>query len=790
MMETSLSIHPEHYMKQSAIAALTAGDVLSAIRRNDGVTLQCERGQLHICVYEQDIIRVVYDPASVELSYRSYAVILEGGCEKFEREELTDQYLIHTSQLTVQVLYKPASVQILDRATGKVRLAEPEEGMFSTADGKVGCQKRSHAGERFYGFGEKAGFLNKKGERLTMWNTDVYAPHNQETDALYVSIPYYMAIRDQEAYGILFDNTYQSTFDMRSDLAVSFQADGGTLNYYFLAGPDAKAVIKQLAVLTGKAPLPPKWSLGYHQSRYSYETELEVKELADTFRKKGIPLDAIYLDIHYMDGYRVFTVDETRFPDLAALTASLQAEGIRLVTIVDPGVKVDPDYEVYQEGIARHFFCTYPEGHPFQGPVWPGESVFPDFTNEQVRAWWAKQQTKLTDAGVSGIWNDMNEPSVFNESKTMDLAVMHDNDGDPRTHRELHNIYGLAMTKATYEGLLQSLNGRRPFVLTRAGFAGIQRYGAVWTGDNRSFWEHLQMLIPMCLNLGLSGVPISGADVGGFAHDAQGDLLVRWTQAAVFTPYFRNHSEMKSTRQEPWVFGEEVEELVKAAIQLRYQWMPQLYLLMKEAAETGLPIMRPTFLEFPDDPNTWNLADQFLYGDNIIVAPMLRPDSTYRTVYLPKGVWTDYWTEERIEGGKPIIAHAPLHRIPLYVKAGSARLEENLRQSMAESAEELTVHLYLGDTSFNYSIFEDDGETFNQDGDLSYSVKGIVHYNNGVVTVEESVLADHWTPTWKKRSFIVHSDEPLTELIWNGQHYSLLEQTAGKGKYYSMSSLL
>lgn len=790
MMETSLSIHPEHFVRESTSAALTPGNILSFAHRNDGVTFQCERGQLHICVYEQDIIRVVYDPVSQPLNYRSHAVILEAGLQSFEIELLDSQFCIHTSLLTIQVLFEPASVQISDRATGQVRLAEPQEGMYSTEDGGVGCHKCSHSDERIYGFGEKAGFLNKKGERLSMWNTDVYAPHNQETDALYVSIPYYLAVHKQEAYGILFDNTFQSTFDMREQAFTTFQADGGTLNYYFLAGPDAKSVIKQLARLTGKAPLPPKWSLGYHQSRYSYETDKEVRELADTFRRKGIPLDAIYLDIHYMEGYRVFTVDENRFPDLSSLSSSLLEDGIRLVTIVDPGVKLDSDYEVYQEGIAEHFFCKDQEGNVFQGSVWPGESVFPDFTNEKVRKWWGQQQTKLTNVGISGIWNDMNEPSVFNESKTMDLEVMHENDGEPSTHKELHNIYGLVMTKATYEGLLQSLNGRRPFVVTRAGYAGIQRYGAVWTGDNRSFWEHLQMLIPMCLNLGLSGVPISGADIGGFAHDAKGDLLVRWTQAAVFTPYFRNHSEMKSTRQEPWVFGTEVESLVNEAIKMRYRWMPQLYKLVKESTVSGIPIMRPMFLEFPDDPDVWNISDQFLFGDNIVVAPILRPDSPYRTVYLPKGQWIDYWTEERIDGGKPIIAHAPLNIIPLYIKANSARLEENVRYSSAEPAEELTVHLYLGERSFQYSIFEDDGETFNQKEEIQFYAEGKVQFEDGKLVVAETLQISTWTPSWKRRSFVIHTDEPLTSMSWNGKQFPLLEEARGERKVYVMSNSL
>jgi len=780
-VETSLSIHPDRFQTASAREYRTPGNVLDTRRSEGGAIFACERGLLHIRFYDHDIVRVSFDPKNREMDARSHAVCLSPRATNVEREETETAMFLHTRTLTVRVDLSPVRVTFLDRKTGAVRLAEPENGMLFAASGEVACRKTAEPYDHFYGFGEKAGFLDKRGERLVMWNTDVYAPHNPETDPLYVSIPYFMTLRGGQAHGIFFDNTYRTVFDLKRDSEIWFQADGGALNYYFLAGPGPKDVLRQYTDLTGRTPLPPKWALGYHQSRYSYETEHEVLELVETFRDKGIPLDAVYLDIHYMDGYRVFTVDRDRFPNFEGMVRTLREKGVRVVTIIDPGVKADPEYAVYVDGVRNRMFCCDVEGNVYHGPVWPGKSAFPDFTSGRVRKWWGDQHRMLTASGVAGIWNDMNEPSVFNESKTMDLETMHDNDGRPGTHRELHNVYGLYMARATYEGLLEQLEGNRPFVLTRSGYAGIQKYAAVWTGDNRSFWEHLQMMIPMCLNLGLSGVPFTGADVGGFAHDTQPDLLVRWTQAAAFTPFFRNHSEIKCARQEPWVFGPRCEELVREAIRLRYRWLPQLYLLMEEAASTGIPPMRPLMLEFPEDPVTYKLADQFMLGPNVIVAPILRPDTTHRAVYLPAGEWVDYWTGERWEGARHILVQVPMERIPVFVRAGSALLEENVRASTAEPADELILHLYVKEGAFHYRIYDDDGETFNYSKGCYFEATGAVTLREGCLSVDERVLCSAWRPHWKRRRVVVHADGQIHTVKWNGRDVQAFRSGNGAG---------
>lgn len=577
---------------------------------------------------------------------------------------------------------------------------------------------QSDESEHFYGLGEKTSFLDKRGERYENWNTDIYAPHVPEIEAMYESIPLLLHLRETVSYGVFLDNPGRSVFDMRSRSdAYSIQTSTGDMDLYIFFGPTLAKVIERYTGLTGRMKLPPKWALGFHQSRYSYMSQDEVLTLAKTFRTKQIPADAIHLDIHYMNGYRVFTFDEERFPNPKEMMSELDGLGFHVVPIVDPGVKKDPRYPAYQEGIRGDRFCKYIEGNVFTGNVWPGESAFPDFTNDEAGKWWGTQHRFYTDLGIKGIWNDMNEPAVFNEIKTMYPEVMHDNNGNPKTHEELHNLYGMLMSKATYEALAEQLGGERPFVLTRAGYSGIQRYAAVWTGDNRSFWEHMAMAMPMIMNLGLSGITFSGPDVGGFAHHTTGELLTRWTQMGAFFPFFRNHSALDTLRQEPWAFGEPYETIIRDYTSWRYRWMPHLYTLFYGATQTGMPVLRPLVLEYPTDKNVTNLSDEFLVGSGILVAPVYRPDTTVRTVYLPEGVWYDYWTGERFDNAGYILADAPLEKMPVYIKAGSIIAEQPLVQSHVNGTPEtaeLLFNIYTGNPTgvSTYTFYEDDGLTF------------------------------------------------------------------------------
>ncbi|WP_053217064.1 glycoside hydrolase family 31 protein [Virgibacillus senegalensis] len=712
--DTSFAIHPGTEKQNEAAAYHDIGSVIDQEKVDDTYHFTCENGRIAICFYTDSIVRIVMNPKEAPKMKGSRSVIPEPKHVEVREEITSDLHLLHTAKLRLSISKSPFRMNIFDQE-GKELVAEGEHGMAWRESGEIAVFKEMDVADHFYGFGEKAGFLDKRGEVYEMWNTDVYAPHNPETDPLYESIPFFMTLRKGKAHGIFFDNSYRSWFDMRSfGDRYAYRAEGGELDYYVMAGPGPKEVVYQYTYLTGRMPLPPKWAIGYHQSRYSYQTEQEVRTIVQNFIDRDIPLDVVHLDIHYMNGYRVFTFDEENFPNPEQLIKDLREMGVRVVPIVDPGVKKDPEYPVYQEGVNKDLFCKYLEGDIYFGDVWPGTSAFPDFTDEESRTWWAEKHRFYTDIGIEGIWNDMNEPAVFNETKTMDVQVMHRNDGSPATHRELHNLYGLLMGKATYEGLKDQLNGRRPFLLTRAGFAGIQRYAAVWTGDNRSFWEHLQMSLPMVMNLGLSGVAFTGPDVGGFAHHTNGELLARWTQVGAFTPFFRNHSAIGFLYQEPWRFGERYEAVIKEYIRMRYRWMPQFYSLFAKASKQGLPVMRPLFMEFPDDEKTYNLNDQFMIGDNVIIAPILAPAVVDRAVYLPEGEWIEAASGKVYQGKQTYLIHAELEDLPLFIKKGTAVMQTEWTSNQDKSWKRVSMDIYAGEDEerYRFTYYDDDGETF------------------------------------------------------------------------------
>jgi alpha-glucosidase len=773
MQDTSFAILPEKESKLKNQGYKGVGSLISCEKLTDNtVELTCENGYVSIVFYKGDIVRIIMNPKVVPLKKTSFAVVKKPESCNFTIKEKDDEILISSSKMSLVVNKSPVRISFFD-ISGKPIVEETVEGMGVNEKREVICFKQMDPNDHYYGFGEKTSFLDKRGEKMTMWNSDVYAPHNPETDALYQSIPYFMTIRDGKAYGLFLDNTSKTVFDMKSSNQVySFSAEVGQLDYYVFAGPTPKEVLAQYTELTGKMPIPPKWALGYHQSRYSYKTEQEVRDLINTFKEKGIPLDAVYLDIHYMDGYRVFTFDENKFPNPKELIQDLKNEGIQVVPIVDPGVKEDPEYFVYREGIQDDHFCKYIEGNVFYGQVWPGNSAFPDFTNHEVRKWWGEKHQFYTDLGIEGIWNDMNEPSVFNETKTMDMKVMHDNDGDQKTHRELHNIYGLLMGEATYEGV-KKLNRKRPFVLTRAGYAGVQRYATVWTGDNRSFWEHLQMALPMCMNLGISGVPFCGPDVGGFAHDSNGQLLTRWTQFGTFTPYFRNHSVLDSIRQEPWSFGDNYEKIIKKYIQERYVWLPYLYTLFKEASLTGVPVMRPLVLEYPTDKNTFNLSDQFMIGSDVIIAPIMKPDTYHRVVYLPEGTWVNYWTEEILEGGKHHLVEAELETLPIFIKKGAIITQGTVKSSTETKESEVTVHIYpIEDQDSHFTYYEDDGKSFDYENGAYFECIFEAGLENNRLDIVLKIQQDKYKPDWEHVNFIIHGVSDELKVYLNGKEQS------------------
>ena len=537
-----------------------------------------------------------------------------------------------------------------------------------------------------FGLGLRASPLNLRGRSYRMWNTDPPGGYRPGVDPLYLCIPVYLAVHHAGSYLVFFENSFPAIFSFPkgdppqpanspagtslNEVDVSF--GGGMLRYYFIPGPPARA-LERYSQLTGRAPIPPRWALGYHQSRWGYQSEVDIREVADRFKRHRLPLSAIHLDIDYMHGYRVFTVDPDRFPNLSSLAEDLAQQDIRLVTILDPGVKLDPGYALYRDGLEKNAFCSLSDQETLHALVWPGWSVFPDFTNPKVREWWGSQYSRLLSQGVAGIWHDMNEPASFAAwgDFTLPSPTLHDLEGRGGTHLEAHNLYGLLMDKAGYEGFGKFMPENRPWLLTRSGWAGVARYAWSWTADIETSWEALRQTISSVLGLGLSGVPYSGSDIGGFLGEPEAELYLRWFQMAVFMPFFRTHSAKEVPPREPWRFGEPVLSIARDFLQLRYRLMPYLYTLAWEATRNGWPLARPLFWPDADDPRLWQVDDAFMLGSCFLVAPILEPGAASRQIMLPVGEWFDFWDDSLYKGSFQVEVPACLEKIPVLVRAGS-----------------------------------------------------------------------------------------------------------------------
>ncbi|CAN1306371.1 Alpha-glucosidase 2 [Linum perenne] len=493
---------------------------------------------------------------------------------------------------------------------------------FKCGSGNQTVQLQLPDGTSFYGSGEVSGQLERTGKRVFTWNTDAWG-YGPGTTSLYQSHPWVLAILPNgEAIGLLADTTKRCEIDLRTESVVKFIAPSSYPIISFGPFPSPTAVLRCLSHAIGTVFMPPKWSLGYQQCRWSYDSAKRVQEVAKIFREKEIPCDVIWMDIDYMEGFRCFTFDQERFPDPRSLTKDLHDMGFKAIWMLDPGIKREEGYFVYDSGSKSDVWVQNANGQPYIGEVWPGPCVFPDFTQSKVRSWWASLVREFVSNGVDGIWNDMNEPAVFKTvTKTMPETNIHRGDdelGGCQNHLQYHNVYGMLMARSTYEGMKSSNENKRPFVLTRAGFIGSQRYAATWTGDNLSNWEHLQMSIAMVLQLGLSGQPLSGPDLGGFAGNATPKLFGRWMGIGSLFPFCRGHSEKGTTDHEPWSFGEECEEVCRLALRRRYRLIPYIYTLFYMSHTMGTPVATPTFFADPKDPSLRKLENSFLLGSLLL----------------------------------------------------------------------------------------------------------------------------------------------------------------------------
>lgn len=733
---------------QDAVTVLRGPGVCTTL--TNGVQVRTGDALMQVTALSDSVLRIRIARGKALPEDASWAVLpdVRHAAAKVQQQVTSSAAGFTTSVVRVSVDLSTLQIKVTDRDGNVLQQDDPAWPVeFHGRSFRV--YKSMPSDEHYFGLGDKPGPLDRRGHSFSMWNTDAYA-FQESTDEIYKTVPFFMTFREGRSAGVFFDNTFRSTFDFgQSDPALySFGAADGPIDYYVLAGPTPKDVLREYAWLTGLPPLPPLWAFGYQQSRSSYFPQARVEEIATRLRAERIPADVIYLDIDYQKNLRPSTVDREEFPDFAKMIGDLARQQFRVVAITDLHIAAvsNGSYQPYQTGVAGDHFVRNADGSPYVGKVWPGESVFPEFTRAGTREWWGTLYDRFVRDGVAGFWNDMNEPAVFGPGKTMPSTVQHRIDepgfaSRTASHAEIHNVYGMLNSRATFEGLLKLRPNERPFVLTRATYAGGQRYAWTWTGDNTSTWNHLRMTTPMLLNLGLSGFSLSGADVGGFDGVPSPALLTKWFEIGAFQPLFREHSSRQSGNREPWMDGSAEEATRRHYIEERYRLMPYLYTAAEELSRTGVPIMRPLFVEFPQanadgHPIDLDAGGEFLFGSQMLVAPPRYPEQvdSYE-VELPPGRWFNYWTGRAVKlsastrvakpgkTAKPAEALTVVpaeNALPVYVRAGAIVPIAPLTQStMEKPVGPLTLRVYPGEDCHG-SVYVDDGTSLSyRSGDFA-----------------------------------------------------------------------
>ena len=741
------------------------GKVQRVERLKDGVELTAGAAKVRVTVFRDGIFRVRVAPDGSFPKDLSWALVESPEPPAVKIEENQKEIRIISRTVVASIQRAPLLISFSD-AAGTVYLADQPDLPMAWNGKRVHIWKKMPADENYYGLGDKAGPMNRRNRSFTNWNTDEFG-WQESTDPLYKTIPFFIGLRNGVAYGLFFDNTYRSVFDFGKESPdyFSFGAEGGELNYYFIAGPEPKTIIEEYTAMTGRTPLPPLWTLGYQQCRYSYYPESRAREIVKTLREKKIPADAIYFDIDYQQGNAPFTVNREYFPTFEKMISDFRAQGMHTILITDLHIKKDPNhsYAPYDSGIKNDMFVKNPDGSVYVGSVWPGESVFPDFTLTRAREWWGGLYKDFVGMGAAGFWNDMNEPALFlRADKTMPLDTRHRlDDGTSIDHRAIHNVFGMQNVRATYEGLRKLQPDERPFVLTRAAYSGTQRYAATWTGDNSSTWNHLKMSTPMLLSMGISGYPFVGDDIGGFAGSPQADLLTRWFEVGALNPIYRDHTSKGTLDQEPWVHGPEHEAIRRKYIELRYELMPYLYTGIEEASRTGLPLMRPVFLEYPQASEFYGDNRDFLFGRDFFVAPVTTDMIDAEEISLPPGEWYDFWTNAKLSSKEKFTLQPRLDQMPLYVRAGAIVPMQPVVQSTEEKpAGPLQLRVYLPDGTSNGdcsgALYQDDGHTFAYQKGEILRVNYSCQVSDGAAAVTSTIEKNAYQPWWKSAEVTIY----------------------------------
>jgi alpha-glucosidase len=726
----------------------------------DGVELTAGRARVRIRAFRDGVIRVQLAPQGNFAKDFSWAVIEAPEPPAASIQDGKTEVRMTAGRVTVIVKKSPLLITLAD-SSGNTLLEDEPALPMAWQGTQIRVWKKMPPEENFYGLGDKPGPMNRRDHAYVMWNTDAFG-WQESDDPLYKSFPFFLGFGEGTAYGVFFDNSYRSSFDFGKESRdyFSFGAEGGELNYYFFAGPQPKQVLEEFTALVGRMPLPALWSLGFQQSRYSYYPEARAREVVRTLREKKIPADAFYLDIDYQKGYAPFTINREYFPNFEKMIADFRAQGIHTILITDLHIKKNPDhgYVPYDSGTKQDVFLKNPDGSVYVGTVWPGESVFPDFSLTRVRDWWGQLYKDFVSMGVAGFWNDMNEPAIFlTPTRTMPLDAVHRlDDGTSLDHRAIHNVYGTLNARATYEGVLKLRPDERPFVLTRAAYPGAQRFAATWTGDNSATWNHLGMSVPIILSMGLSGYPFVGADVGGFAGSPPADLLTRWYELGAFYPMYRSHAGKGTADHEVWANGPEHEEIRRRSIELRYRLLPYIYTRIEEGTRTGIPLMEPVFLEYPSAEDFYGENHEFLFGPDLLAAPLVTERMDREEIHFPPGDWYDFWTAEKHASKDHLSLHPRLDEIPLYVRAGAILPMQPVVQSTSEKPEgPLELRVYLG-ADCRGSLYQDDGHTFAyQQGDylrVSYSCQAAP----GSATITSHIEWNSYPPWWNSTELTIY----------------------------------
>lgn len=677
---------------------LPPGRLLRAVPETWGVTASFDNASLEARFLTPKLIRLTWTPGVLPVPYatgaftfESPSVTVTGGKEGWSLDQGAHKLVLGAS----------GAVQLFDSMGTLLWHDLPPVHLGN--DWLLTSKLHKEAG--IFGGGERTSPLNLRPGTYRFFNREPRGTYKAGDDPLYLGIPFFLSICPDGCVGVFHENSHDGTLEVGEELKARFT--GGALRIYLFLGTPAE-ILDSYTQLTGRPAMPPRWALGYHQSRWSYMNQQEVEALVEDFASHQMPLSAVHLDIHYMDGYRVFTVDRKRFPDMAGLARKLKARDVHLVTILDPGVKADPAYDLCVRGFEGSHFVKASDQKVVKGPVWPGACFFPDFTRPKTRSWWSEYYKRIADWGVDGVWHDMNEPAIFTPwgQSTMPLGAHHDMDGRGGNHQEAHNLYGFLEGKAGFEGLQAARPEARPWILSRSGWAGMQKYMWNWTGDCPASWWMVKQSIRMSLQLACSGVPYTGPDIGGFSGEPDGEMFARWFQAAAFLPFFRVHSAAFVPRREPWSFGKPFTEIAREYLKLRYRMLPYWYTAAWRATQQGLPLVRPMIFDYPSLLAFAKVDDQFMLGNDLIVAPVVNPGTKQRTVLLPPGDWVNFWTDECLEGGREVTVAAELDIVPVFVRAGA------VLPLLADGGLELNVYIPGVKDDADGELYSDSGDGY------------------------------------------------------------------------------